>query len=101
MEITVYPEGCPVCKKGKGRMHQLVGKEIEAGHMSKGLLPTAQISVHVNFDPHCLPIIGARIPAFRAYTDMCEECGAVFTFRQDVGVVRYIGDRTQPFSDLI
>lgn len=110
METFNYPDGCPVCiakaagdpnaKIGKGRMHQLIAKMQEGGFYSKDLLPCSAIGIHVNLDPRHIPLIGARIPAFRSYEDICEECGAVFTIRQEVGHVAYTGKPHQPFENL-
>lgn len=99
METFNY-DTCPVCKKGKGRMHKIVADEIEKGNMPKEQFGCSTIGLFININTLKQPIIGARLPAFRVYQDVCEECGAYFSLRQEVGVTKYTGNRNQPFEGL-
>ena len=100
MQVFSY-DVCPCCKKGKGRMHILLQKMQETGSAGKNVVPSGEISMHAMIDPTHLPIIGGRVPAYRSYRDECEECGAVFTFMQEVGVAMYTGRPPYYCSDKI
>jgi len=98
MEVKEYTN-CPVCKIGIGEMRTIINKQVEAGIMSKRVHPATQVGIHVNIDPTNMPIIGSRLPAIRSFQDICENCGAVFVNRRELGHAVFTGNPAQLFKN--
>lgn len=99
MEIVEHPN-CPVCKKGIGEMHVIHKDQIEEAAKKEIIfIPAAQVDVYICMNPAKLPIVGGRLPALRAFREVCEICGAEWVFRAERGHVKYTGNPHMPVKD--
>jgi hypothetical protein len=99
MEIVEHPN-CPSCKEGIGEMHVLHKYAIdEAAKTGTIFIPAAQVNVYISMNPAKPPIVGGRLPALRAFKEVCEICGAEWVFRAERGHVTYTGNPRMPMKD--
>jgi len=86
MEVILDLKACPYCgAENPGVMDGIAKKEIEMGKMSEGVIGCIIVSVYTMIDPMKPPLAGARIPAVRTYTDLCEKCGRAVNLRMEKG----------------
>jgi len=77
---------CPHCEqKDAGVMAKVVKKQIEMGNLGEDVIGHVMAQVYTIIDGRRPPLAGARIPAVRVYTDLCNKCGRPFNFLIEEG----------------
>jgi len=86
MEVTMERTDCTWCgAENSGVMGQIVRDEQALGKISEDVIGRIAEKVYVIVDMRRPPLVGARIPAAKAYADVCGVCGREFSFRIEKG----------------
>lgn len=86
MEVIFDIKDCPHCgAENGGLMRQITNDEIALGKIGEDVIGCTGQSVYVLIDLRRPPLVGARVPAVKAYADICGKCGKPFNSRIEKG----------------
>lgn len=86
MEVIFDAEVCPHCgQEDPGIMAEIVREETALGNLGEGVIGHVMANMYSIVDARKPPLVGARIPAIRVYTDICKKCGMAFNCRIEKG----------------